>query len=342
MTPIDVCLQYLVHVLDRIRVWLYGALLVWNVALVAYLPMQRAEAATATCGTSSMSMYKSDGSAMATTISFEPIAKQQTGSSPFFSGKMVWTVTQCNSATHTFTSKLTGTVLTGNDGLTFIASTPTVDSKCPLGATANTEVSGTKSGRGTFDCTMTFPFMLDTTSSMTGTNVRKTTISSGTVFGTTTSTKSGRTGGSLNVSSASVYELVPQSPCSTITAPTVNLGTYSTLAFSNPGYTLWVPFTVQMNTCYDLTNAKFTVAYDDPNSLNLITNTGSAGGVAVELYNVVNTETVIQNNVAFSPTIVSAGTSSTFSLKARMKKVPNGVPQPGSVQASATLTVTYP
>ncbi len=343
MTPIDVRRQHLVHMLACIRVGPRGGLLVWILALAAYAPMQRAEAATATCGTSTMNMYKSDDTAMPTSMTFEPREKQQSGSPTFFSGKMVWNVTKCNSATHTFTSKLNGSFLTGNTGLTFTASTPTVDSKCPLTATLNTVVSGTKSGRGTFDCTMTFPFTLDTTSLMTGTNMKKTPIATGTVFGATVTTASGTVAGSLDVKSDKEYVLVPKSPCSTISTPaSVNLGTYSTLTLTNPGYSQWVPFQIQLNTCFDLTNAKFTFTYDDTNSLDLITNKGSAGGVAVELYNLGASETVIKNNVAFVPLIAFDATNGTFSLQARMKKAPGGVPQPGSVQASATLTVTYP
>lgn len=51
----------------------------WILALAAYAPMQRAEAATATCGTSTMNMYKSDGTAMPTSMTFEPREKQQSG-----------------------------------------------------------------------------------------------------------------------------------------------------------------------------------------------------------------------------------------------------------------------
>lgn len=343
MTPIDIRKQQPVHMNACIRVGLRDALLVWSFTLAACAPMHRAEAATATCGTSTMNVYKSDGTMMPTSISFEPREKQQSGSPTFFSGKMVWNVTKCNFATHTFTSKLLGSFLTGNTGLTFTASTPTVDSKCPLTATLNTVVSGTMSGSGTFDCTMTFPFTLDTTSLMTGTNIKKALIATGTVLGATDATALGAAAGSLDVKSDKEYVLVPKSPCSTISAPaTVNLGTYSTSMLTNPGYSQWVPFRVQLNTCFDLTNAKFTFTYDDTNSVDLITNKGSAAGVAIELYHIGTTETIIKNNVAFSPSISTDASNGIFSLQARMKKVPGGVPQPGSVQASATLTVTYP
>ncbi|NBX04537.1 MAG: hypothetical protein EBR18_00215 [Betaproteobacteria bacterium] len=349
MTPLDLGLQYLAHVLGRIAGWLRAALLVWGVALAACLPMQWAEAATTCTKSSLIGMYKSDDTAMPASISFEPTDNQQSGTPVFFSGYMVWKVEGCTTENHTFTSKLAGAI-GGNPGLVFVADQVSVKepaAQCNIvdNTTRNIVTLAITDPRGPAkgNCTMKFPFTIQTTRDMFGVNIKKVTIGSGTEFGTTTSTKSGPTGGSLNITSSQAYDLVPKSPCATITPPgTVSLGTYSTSAFSDPGYSQWVQFQMKLNTCYDLTSAIFTFTYQDPKSFDLITNTGTASGVAVELYNVGDTETVIKNMVAFRPEVVSSALGNTFSLKARMKKVPGGVPQAGSVQASATLTVTYP
>ncbi len=339
MSPILGCLQPVMHGLKGLhrRTRHAAGMLCWVVA--GCLAGQHALAAPATCETSTMVMQDSSGNAMPSSISFAPKAGVN-----IFSGKMVWTVTKCNSQQHTFTSNLTGTALTGNPGISFTAATPNVAGTCPLTAASSTEISGTKTGRGTFDCVMTFPFTIDTTNSMSGSNIRKTVIRSGLSFGTTATVKAGRGGGSLDVVSSTAYTLAPTNPCTSIlpSPAVVNLGTYSVQIFNNPGYTLWQTFNVTLNGCYDLSSAQFTMAYVDPSKLNLITNTGTAQGVAVELYTAGNQQTVIANGLVFSPELVTVGSAKTFSLMARMKKVPGVVVQAGSVAASATLTLTYP
>ena len=284
-------------------------------------------------------MEDSSGNAMPANFSFEPKAGVS-----IFSGKMVWSVAKCSTDTHIFTSMLNGTAITGNAGIGFTAGNPSVSASCPKPTMSTTTISVTKGGKGTFDCVMTFPFTIDTTASMAAGNIKRTAIPVKTTFGTTTTVKTGPAGGSLDVVSAVAYAFTPFSPCPLMTPSpaTVNLGTYSTKAFDSPGYTLWQTFNVGMGSCYDLSNAQFTFTYTDPSSLKLISNTGTAQGVGVELYTVGGTETVIANNVAFTPTLSTASGNTYFPLKARMKKVQGATVLPGSVAATATFTVSYP
>lgn len=330
-----------VRVLGRIGMAWCCRLWVCALVLTVCCPMQQASAAA--CDKSTISMQDSNGGAMATNFSFVP--KSPT---TIFKGKMVWTVEGCETAFHTFTSNLTGSIQ-ANPGLVF---TPTqnvsvVESStlCRVDSVSDSEITlyiTDKRGPAKTICTMTFMFSVDTTDSMSGANVKTTTIPSGAVFGTTNSTKKGPAGGSLNVVSATAYTFTPQPPCNagTITPDTVELGTYSASMLNSDGQSLWKNFSVKLNSCYDLGNAIFTISYTY-SAENIIQNQGTAGGVGVQLaYG--EPEVLMASGAAFTPTVISTALGGTFALKARMKKVSGSAITAGSVSATATLTLTYP
>ena len=315
--------------------------------LAGWLPMQAAHAVVS-CTTSSMTMYRSDGTTMLGTIFF-PTSVGTT----FFSGYMKWALSGCsNGANPYMDSHIISSELFGNPGITVTAQR--AESLTPNNCQSSGELKVIFLS-GASDCTAQFYFSLSTNASMSGTNIKNTTILTGKKISNNAPddfwglgsmyTNSGGTT-RRSVKSTQDYTFSPRGCEMSSAAYSVDLGTWNLSRLNSDGSTPWVPITLQFNNCL-LPDAVYSIqptfSYTpvDSSNPNLIKSTGNAANVGVELATSGGT-TIVSGTPYTLGQSQSGVTQYTYSIQARMKNASGTSASAGSVSAVVTINMNYP